>query len=121
MKRYLFQHVLFVYDDGCQCANVRNTCQSGFSANRGGNAASTTGRARKTPMEKLEDRTSEVESKVDKLSKLSISGYIQAQYQYGQEYASPKVGNNTNETLGTDDEGGFWLFRRPQGPSENSI
>ena len=64
----------------------------------------------KTPMEKLEDRTSEVESKVDKLSKLSISGYIQAQYQYGQEYASPKVGNNTNETLGTDDEGGFGRF-----------
>ena len=44
-----------------------------------------------TPVEKLEQRTDILESAVKKLQKLKVSGYIQAQYQYGQAAAD---GNN---------------------------
>lgn len=65
----------------------------------------------KTPMEKLDERTSNLELKMDKLGKLKFSGYIQAQYQYAQEKGSTKVGNSTNEKTGTEDDGdGFGRF-----------
>lgn len=65
----------------------------------------------KTPMEELEERTGLLESKLNKLSCLKISGYVQAQYQYAQEKGSTKVGNHTNEKVPTDDEGeGYGRF-----------
>ncbi len=50
-----------------------------------------------TETEKLEQRTQALESAVKKLQKLKISGYIQAQYQWGEEDASLKVGDGNNE------------------------
>ena len=44
-----------------------------------------------TDVEKLEQRTGTLESAVKSLQKLKVSGYIQAQYQYGQAMAD---GNN---------------------------
>lgn len=65
----------------------------------------------KTPMEKLEERTGILESKLDKLSCLKISGYVQAQYQYAQENGSTKVGNHTNEKSSTEnDSKGYGRF-----------
>lgn len=65
----------------------------------------------KTPLEKLAERTENLEEKVSKLGEIKISGYIQAQYQYAQEKGSTKVGNSTNEKNGTEDDGdGFGRF-----------
>ncbi len=51
-----------------------------------------------TPAEKLEQKTDMLESAIGKLQKLKISGYIQAQYQYGEKDADGvKVGNSINE------------------------
>ncbi|GHT16128.1 hypothetical protein AGMMS4956_17740 [Bacteroidia bacterium] len=46
-----------------------------------------------TPLEKLEQKTQTLESAVQKLQKLKVSGYIQTQYQYGEKDASMKVGS----------------------------
>lgn len=65
----------------------------------------------KSPMEQLEERTSVLESKLEKLSCLKISGYVQAQYQYAQEKGSTKVGNHSNEKNSTEDDGdGYGRF-----------
>ncbi len=58
--------------------------------------------ASKSDAGNVEDRVSSLEKDVQKLKKLKISGYIQGQYQYGQEDASLKVGNKSNEN---DDKG----------------
>ena len=51
-----------------------------------------------TPVEKLEQKTQALESAVSKLQKLKISGYIQAQYQYGEvEADGVKVGSPVND------------------------
>ncbi len=49
-----------------------------------------------TPLEELQQQTALLESEVAKLKKFKVSGYIQGQYQWGQEDASLKVGS-TNE------------------------
>ncbi len=65
----------------------------------------------KTPIEKLEDRTSALEEKVTKLGQVKLSGYIQAQYQYAQQNGATKVGNHSNEKNGTEDDGdGYGRF-----------
>ena len=46
-----------------------------------------------TPMEKLEHQVSVNEEAINEMRKLKISGYIQAQYQRGEENASLKVGS----------------------------
>ncbi len=53
-----------------------------------------------TQAEKLEQRTQALEEAVGKLQKLKVSGYIQAQYQWGEQDASLKVGG-INENLKT--------------------
>ena len=45
-----------------------------------------------TPMEQLEQRTQSVEEEVNALKKFKVSGYIQAQFQWGEKDASLKVG-----------------------------
>ncbi len=50
-----------------------------------------------TEIEALQSRTDALESDVSKLKRLKISGYIQGQYQYGQEEAVLKVGEKINE------------------------
>lgn len=48
-------------------------------------------------IEKLQNQTTEQNEILKKLQKLKVSGYIQTQYQWGQEHASLKVGGkNTN-------------------------
>ena len=46
-----------------------------------------------TPVEELNQRTQTVEDALRVLQKLKVSGYIQAQYQWGEKNASLKVGN----------------------------
>jgi len=46
-----------------------------------------------TPLNKLEQQTQALEYAVSNLQKLKVSGYIQAQYQWGEEAASLKVGS----------------------------
>lgn len=45
-----------------------------------------------TPLEKLEQQTQAIEESIIKLPKFKASGYIQTQFQYGEENASLKVG-----------------------------
>jgi hypothetical protein len=45
-----------------------------------------------TPVEKLEQQTQLLNDVVQKLQKLKVSGYFQAQYQYGEKDASLKAG-----------------------------
>lgn len=49
-------------------------------------------------IERLQQKTSAIDKIVKKLDKLTISAYIQAQYQYGQKDASLKVGDK-NENI----------------------
>ncbi|MDR3047940.1 MAG: hypothetical protein LBU51_10115 [Bacteroidales bacterium] len=51
-----------------------------------------------TPMEKLEQRTGTLEDAVRKQQKFKLSGYVQAQYQWGEQDALLKVGT-ANEHL----------------------
>lgn len=51
-----------------------------------------------TPIEKLEQRTETLENAIKTLQKLKVSGYIQAQYQYGEEDASLKVGSKNESS-----------------------
>ncbi len=51
-------------------------------------------------MDSLVKETSVLEKTVEKLNKIKISGYIQGQYQYGQQDASLKVGDK-NENMET--------------------
>jgi len=56
-----------------------------------------------TPTEALEQRVQTIEESLKILQKLKITGYIQAQYQWGKQYASLKVGsknNNPDESFG---------------------
>ncbi len=53
--------------------------------------------AEPTDIEVLQSRTDALESDVSRLKKLKISGYIQGQYQYGQEDAALKVGEKISE------------------------
>jgi len=50
-----------------------------------------------TQLESLEQRTAALEASVQKTNRLTISGYVQTQYQWGQEAASLKVGSGGNE------------------------
>ena len=54
-------------------------------------------------IEQLQHETAALEKEVDRLKRFKISGYIQAQYQHGQEDASLDVGEESNEA----DRGGF--------------
>ncbi len=63
----------------------------------------------KTDIEKLEERTSNIENKLTILEKLKVSGYIQTQYQHGEEDASLKVGA-ANETAKSEDKEAFDRF-----------
>jgi len=47
-----------------------------------------------TPLEELQQETDALQNAVDKLKKFKVSGYIQGQYQWGQEDASLKVGTS---------------------------
>ena len=49
-----------------------------------------------TPTEKLEQRTQTIEETLNVLKKFKVSGYVQAQYQWGEKDASLKVGNANN-------------------------
>lgn len=49
-------------------------------------------------LDALEQRTSTVEKALKELSYLKISGYLQGQYQVGQEEASLRVGSNLSKT-----------------------
>ena len=50
-------------------------------------------------LEELEQRTEALEAEVDKQKKLKVSGYLQAQWQWGEEAASLKVGaGNEDQT-----------------------
>ena len=49
-----------------------------------------------TPTEVLEQRTQMVEESLKTLQKLKVSGYIQTQYQWGEQNASLKVGAGNN-------------------------
>lgn len=51
-----------------------------------------------TSMEKLEQQTQVVEESVAKLQKLKVSGYIQTQFQHGEENAVLKVGAKSGST-----------------------
>lgn len=51
-----------------------------------------------TPVEKLEQQTLSIEESIKKLQKLKVSGYIQTQYQNGEENASLKVGAKNGDT-----------------------
>lgn len=53
-------------------------------------------------IEELQHETAALKKEVDRLKRFKISGYIQAQYQHGQEDASLDVGEGSNES-----EGGF--------------
>jgi hypothetical protein len=63
----------------------------------------------KTEMEILKDKVDDNASEIKKLKKFKVSGYIQAQFEVGQEFASTKVGgqtgfNNTKDGKYTYDE-----------------
>ncbi len=47
-----------------------------------------------TPVEKLEQQTQNLEDALKKFQRLKLSGYIQTQFQYGEENASLKVGSS---------------------------
>lgn len=49
-------------------------------------------------LDSLEQRTSKIEKVLKELSHLKISGYLQGQYQVGQESASLRVGSNLSKT-----------------------
>ncbi|MCD8165508.1 MAG: hypothetical protein LUE93_04910 [Bacteroides sp.] len=49
------------------------------------------------PLEELQQQTAALQSEVAKLKKFKVSGYVQAQYQWGQENASLKVGNSNEK------------------------
>jgi hypothetical protein len=49
----------------------------------------------KTEMEIVKDRVEENAGEIKKLKKFKVSGYVQAQFEVGQEFASTKVGNPT--------------------------
>ncbi|MCD8186081.1 MAG: hypothetical protein LUD68_06415, partial [Rikenellaceae bacterium] len=49
----------------------------------------------------IENRLNALEKEITKMNRLKVSGYIQAQYQWGQEDASLKVGSG-NEKAGED-------------------
>ncbi|MFA6780028.1 MAG: porin [Paludibacteraceae bacterium] len=65
--------------------------------------------APKSELRQLEERTSNIEGKLTKLEKLKVSGYIQTQYQHGEEAASLKVGA-ANEKTSIEDGGAFDRF-----------
>lgn len=49
-------------------------------------------------LDALEQRTSKIEKTLKELSNIKISGYIQGQYQVGQETANLRVGTNLSKT-----------------------
>ncbi len=62
-----------------------------------GLAANAQEETKPTPMEELEKRTEALESEMAKQKRLKVSGYVQTQWQWGEEAASLKVGSpNTN-------------------------
>lgn len=53
------------------------------------------------PIQKLEQRTEVLEKQIKILSQFKISGYIQTQFQSGEEFSSLKVGSSKAETEDT--------------------
>jgi len=64
----------------------------------------------KTEMEQLQDKVESNASEIKKLKKFKVSGYVQTQFEVGQEFASTKVGNPTSFD-NTRDQKGDYFFR----------
>jgi hypothetical protein len=50
----------------------------------------------KTEIELIKDQVNDNANEIKKLKKFKVSGYVQAQFEVGQEFASTKVGNPTS-------------------------
>jgi len=65
----------------------------------------------KTEIEQLQDQVESNTSEIKKLKKFKVSGYIQGQFEVGQEFAVTKVGNPTSFDSKRDGKSGdFFRF-----------
>ena len=74
----------------------------------------------KTEIEQIKDNVENNTGEIKKLKKLKVSGYVQTQFEVGQEFASTKVGNKTNfdntrdgaynKETNTSDKNSFFRF-----------
>jgi len=61
----------------------------------------------KTELEIIQDQVESNTSEIKKLKKFKVSGYVQGQFEVGQEFASTKVGSTSNTFNNTKDGGAY--------------